>query len=682
MRKFCFIILLVATIPLYPYKAVLFNGQYAQPQDKLLALTLAGIVNRDSARLYLLNVYETWSYSSTDETWLKIYKTTGGAQFDSITNIGTLINRFRSFIAGGVSYDNNQVYSNFSGQTVRWQAEYAALIGSLSNRIPVTPSMASAYSIQLQDSILIHDYFDADPDIYVTGRLESTAHPWNNTALSSEQRYLSLIDWGINNLLPRCNPFRFYIREYTDYTARERMFQVNLAGTGDLHFESLPEARAVRIEQVLSFMHQKNPGKIFHIYGWMMPEPLVQWFSCYGASFHETLLSNLSWHASYPVPDAVYTRASALQPSAVPLENKYYLIFIGSEGDAGNWVLGFQSGAWLSADRGSVPVAWGWNLNMLNELPFVARYYYTTATVNDGFISVISPLGYTYPDLWESDVWNGGIDSTVSLMNKFQVFDIYAYKHYANGLYNTTYRGKNISNSYNFTKYGNFLTQAGAHMAFMFDPQLSNQSSTTSYGSVIFNHKDDTFYGDVSDLAAAASRILTSIRNKPKPAFSIAGYERLRMDNFSGRTDPSSSDISLPRLKQLIALLKADPVAGQDIEVVTPEKFSILLRKKLGLLPVTHTEEKAFSFSLSQNYPNPFNPSTEIRYTLQQAGMVSLVIYDVLGKEIAHLVHEYQQAGEHAAVVQAASYNLSSGVYYYRLSCGSSSLVKKMILLQ
>ncbi len=49
------------------YQAVLYNGASASQEQRLLAMTLAGIVNRDSARLYLLNVYETWSYSPPSE---------------------------------------------------------------------------------------------------------------------------------------------------------------------------------------------------------------------------------------------------------------------------------------------------------------------------------------------------------------------------------------------------------------------------------------------------------------------------------------------------------------------------------------------------------------------------------------------------------------------------------------
>jgi hypothetical protein len=75
-------------------------------------------------------------------------------------------------------------------------------------------------------------------------------------------------------------------------------------------------------------------------------------------------------------------------------------------------------------------------------------------------------------------------------------------------------------------------------------------------------------------------------------------------------------------------------------------------------------------YELVQNYPNPFNPSTQIRYSLPQAGKVSLVIYDVLGREMASLADGYQQAGRYTTTWNSTQNNgipVSSGVYYARL---------------
>jgi len=75
-------------------------------------------------------------------------------------------------------------------------------------------------------------------------------------------------------------------------------------------------------------------------------------------------------------------------------------------------------------------------------------------------------------------------------------------------------------------------------------------------------------------------------------------------------------------------------------------------------------------FELSSNYPNPFNPSTQLTYSLPQAGKVSLVIYDVLGREVATLADAYQQSGRYSVTwnsKQNSGIPVSSGVYFARL---------------
>jgi hypothetical protein len=89
-------------------------------------------------------------------------------------------------------------------------------------------------------------------------------------------------------------------------------------------------------------------------------------------------------------------------------------------------------------------------------------------------------------------------------------------------------------------------------------------------------------------------------------------------------------------------------------------------------------------FSLSQNYPNPFNPSTMITYSLAEAGMVSLKVYNVLGGEVASLVNGPQEAGSYTVPFNAnmGKRSLSSGVYFYRLEAGSFVAMKKLTLMK
>jgi hypothetical protein len=83
-------------------------------------------------------------------------------------------------------------------------------------------------------------------------------------------------------------------------------------------------------------------------------------------------------------------------------------------------------------------------------------------------------------------------------------------------------------------------------------------------------------------------------------------------------------------------------------------------------------------YSLEQNYPNPFNPTTQINYSIKEAGLVQLKIYDILGKEIANLVNKNKEAGNYSVDFNAAE--LPSGVYIYQLTAPGFTQARKMIL--
>ncbi|MBU0473430.1 MAG: T9SS type A sorting domain-containing protein [Bacteroidetes bacterium] len=90
-------------------------------------------------------------------------------------------------------------------------------------------------------------------------------------------------------------------------------------------------------------------------------------------------------------------------------------------------------------------------------------------------------------------------------------------------------------------------------------------------------------------------------------------------------------------------------------------------------------------FVLHQNYPNPFNPTTTIKYSIPEelalnATHVKLIVYDILGREVATIVNQVQQAGNYEVVFDASK--LSSGTYLYRILSGKFSDSKKMILLR
>ena len=86
------------------------------------------------------------------------------------------------------------------------------------------------------------------------------------------------------------------------------------------------------------------------------------------------------------------------------------------------------------------------------------------------------------------------------------------------------------------------------------------------------------------------------------------------------------------------------------------------------------------SYSLNQNYPNPFNPSTTIKFSIPQDGMVSLKVYNILGAEVASLVDEVKSVGTYNVRFDAS--NLASGIYLYKLVTPNFIQTKKMLLVK
>jgi ligand-binding sensor domain-containing protein len=91
-------------------------------------------------------------------------------------------------------------------------------------------------------------------------------------------------------------------------------------------------------------------------------------------------------------------------------------------------------------------------------------------------------------------------------------------------------------------------------------------------------------------------------------------------------------------------------------------------------------EDTPTGFALYQNYPNPFNPTTMINYQLAALSDVTLKVYDMIGREVATLVNEKQDAGTH--FVKFDGTNLPSGTYFCRLHCGSYNATRKLLLLK
>ena len=132
---------------------------------------------------------------------------------------------------------------------------------------------------------------------------------------------------------------------------------------------------------------------------------------------------------------------------------------------------------------------------------------------------------------------------------------------------------------------------------------------------------------------------------------------------------------------------RADAILGKDINndgktdlIVAREKEIRIYYNEIIAAEIKTAESNPDDFRLFQNYPNPFNPTTSITYQLAAAGHVELTVFDLLGRRVAMLVNERQQAGKHAIEFEASL--LSSGSYFYRLETENKSLTKTMQIVK
>lgn len=158
-----------------------------------------------------------------------------------------------------------------------------------------------------------------------------------------------------------------------------------------------------------------------------------------------------------------------------------------------------------------------------------------------------------------------------------------------------------------------------------------------------------------------------------------------------GMVDLSGKNFLLPGEGALVTLR----AQGNDLSSIKIKKATLVdldarplaleLSGELDLEAAKGSESRPKRLSLSQNYPNPFNPRTSIRYALPQDAQVRLTIYNLLGQKITTLVDEQQSAGYRTVWWDGKDANgddVSSGVYFYRLTAGEFSEVRKMMMVK
>jgi hypothetical protein len=160
-------------------------------------------------------------------------------------------------------------------------------------------------------------------------------------------------------------------------------------------------------------------------------------------------------------------------------------------------------------------------------------------------------------------------------------------------------------------------------------------------------------------------------------AISSTGVISVNGSTFSVPATPKIDEMKVT-VRSFTGQITGQSVAGLA-EVETNARISYY-----DVFGITQISTIADKFSLGQNYPNPFNPTTKIKYSIPPSSSfysVRLVVYDIVGRQVAVLVNQIQKTGVYEVDFNAN--NIASGVYFYKLSVGDKySEVKKMIVLK
>ncbi|MFA6598297.1 MAG: carboxypeptidase regulatory-like domain-containing protein [Ignavibacteriaceae bacterium] len=182
------------------------------------------------------------------------------------------------------------------------------------------------------------------------------------------------------------------------------------------------------------------------------------------------------------------------------------------------------------------------------------------------------------------------------------------------------------------------------------------------YGNIVDGNGENV-EGAVASLIDNNGEVVNSTISDLDGSFVLDGLSSGSYQLVSSVVDYSESEVNDVTLESSNNYLNVDLVLAAD-----------------GLTSISSDSKIVTDFTLGQNYPNPFNPSTVINYQLPSNSFVTIKVYNVIGKEIATLVNEYQPSGTYAKVFSANG--LNSGVYFYMIKAGNFSATKKMILIK
>lgn len=279
-------------------------------------------------------------------------------------------------------------------------------------------------------------------------------------------------------------------------------------------------------------------------------------------------------------------------------------------------------------------------------------------TTNSGMSWNLSPV--------DSSVYSGFPINKIKFANNNLGFAAGGYNDAAGVIWRTSNAGQNW-HAHNYSPepfYDMFIKDPQNIISAGGDFEFGVQISTTSNGGNNWNYESLMLFGEAHSI---------DFRTSYEAWMALAYSRTLAVTYNSGQN--------------WIAVLSAD--SSEIYSLSFPDSLhgfavgnnGVILKYSPVITSVTENNSNSPSdFFLYQNFPNPFNPYTVISYRLSVSNLISLKVYDILGNEITTLVNQKQPAGNYR--VSFKSNNLSSGIYFYKLTAGNFSETKRMVLIK
>ncbi len=205
---------------------------------------------------------------------------------------------------------------------------------------------------------------------------------------------------------------------------------------------------------------------------------------------------------------------------------------------------------------------------------------------------------------------------------------------------------------------------------------LSFNKNLVKDGTLRFIYVDGS--SDLSNFPVSSIGINSTDNFKELTFASMPGSDNISGDSKKVGTfqleSSNSFEINKPEISWNFDGMIGTILTGSQYENITQPS-----NHKGSFITGSEIQTEVKDFSLNQNYPNPFNPSTIIRFSLKDNGIVRLVVYNLLGEQVSELINKEMTEGIHEIEFNAS--NLASGVYIYKLDIENKfSSVRKMIL--